>query len=160
MKTLKFLVLITILSFLNEIGRAQSTYEFKEFMRTQGYKIVAAWAHPTSTFVDGSIDLDDRTVRLKINYTTAGDNSCTTVFDFYLNYAGLIGSIDIVSDDDWFPAFQAATNIKNWIDENLQEREKDEVVSKLENYLRKTYYNFDGKDLCLVILNVNWIDYY
>ena len=125
-------------------------------------EMIAFFAHPTSTYVSSSSYVSGNTVYLTIKMKDGwfGDINYMELA-IVVNYNNFIGSIKVLRDDDSFPAFLSLSIIKSLIDEEIRGSGDDdasraeEIVAEI---LNRSYYQWNGQDLCLFFLNFQWLD--
>jgi hypothetical protein len=142
---------------INNPSYTSSGSSLSNFFKYVGIKTLAGLAHPTNTFKSGTFDIYSNSIVVNIKY-----------FDGYYTKLritkknNLFTAIEVISDNDWASPFIAISIVKELADEamkNSEDEDKDETKSKLEKELGKMYYEFDGIDISLFILNLDWAAY-
>lgn len=145
-------------------------YSYKERLMisfaNETVEMIGFFAHPTSTYVKHKTSVYDDVAYITITLEdTSGEWSDLKV-KTWVNGADLIGGFKVIHDEDWFPPFLATSILKEAIDDFLQEHGSDSDVQRAKSLtsqiLDRTYYQWDGGDMCLFMLNTVWLseDYY
>lgn len=181
MKTLKSIlvsgVLFLLFSLTTEANAAttlrcinESTFELNEnspsyYLRNfceQNAKLISLFAHPTSDYRYSSVEVYGKTAYITITTVDMWGDNYNLKVKVWVNSMGFIGGIKLISDEDFWPPFASITILKSLIDDMLRENEDNEDVQKAKSVtaqiLDKTYYQWDGKGLCLFALNAEWVN--
>ena len=130
------------------------------FFKYKGLETISFYAHPTNTRIVGRSIVNDykNWVDIGIRYKEA-----ITILRIYKGGFPLyFKEIEVLNDDDDFPAFVAVGLFKNSVLEiykNSDEYKRQRVKSALENYYMTKFENMNGKELALLALNLEYIDY-
>lgn len=132
-----------------------STVSNSSFLK-EAAEVVAFLAHPTSEIYSTSVSSNGSYGTISVTYKSAwtGDYFDAT-FKVGFGSGKFIKSVDVISDEAVAPAFMVTTFVKEIIEDIMIEDEEAvyEAVQVVESYMGKTVDEFDGGDLCLLILN-------
>ncbi|GEM_PF-6492586 len=134
-----------------------STSPIERFFKHDGVATLAQFAHPSDTYLNGSYTIYADQVVVEINYAEG----------FYTKLSikrsnGFFTGIRVLKDENTWPAFWAVTLIKELVEaamEESEQEEKEEAKSLMERELAKAFDEFDGEDLALFALNLEWMEY-
>lgn len=125
-------------------------------------RTILRFAHPTSKFLGSSVQTYRDYALLTIEAKGIWGSYATMQVKVSVNSLGVINNVRIVRDDDDWPAFATISIIKELVDEQLQQMDNDEATSQAQQItqeiLSKTYYQWDGADMCLFIMNAAWLN--
>lgn len=127
----------------------------ENFFKYVGVKTLATLAHPTNTFISGEYSISPGYVVVKINYE--GGIFTKLRID---KRNGIYSKLTILEDSDFFSPFLAITLIKSIVDNEMKNSDSaNETKSLLERELGKLYYQFNGEDVSLFLLNMYRFNY-
>jgi len=133
------------------VATASNSYFLKE-----AAEVVAFLAHPSSEIYSTSVSSNGSYGTISVTYKSAWTGDYFDAkFKVGFGSGKFIRSIDVISDEAFMPAFTATTNVKDIIADILIEDEDAvyEAASVVERFTGKDLSEFDGGDLCLLILN-------
>lgn len=156
----KLLTLFLFLFFSVVYGQNSRLYDF---VRKSGFKTIATCAHPSNTtnYNLSSISEDDNNIYISVVYneTFFGKNEQTNVI--LKKSWGRLGINNIVITKDYSPvdAFYFTKLIKNAALSlyEVSSSKNDEVKNILESKFYKSFNQFNGIELALFILNINYL---
>jgi len=156
-------ILLTLFFFLTiSFGYGQNSRLY-DFVRRSGFKTIATCAHPSNTtnYSLSAISEDDENIYISVFYTETffGKNEQTNVV--LKKGWGSLGINSIIVTKDYSPvnAFYFTKLIKNTA-LSLYESSSSknyEVKKTLESKFYKTFNEFNGIELALFILNINYL---
>ncbi len=133
----------------------KSSSSMGNFFKYVGVSTLAGFAHPSNTYQSGYYNVYNNYVDVEINYN---DGLYTKLRVYKKN--GFFTDIKVMADNDFPPPFFFASVLKEIADEAIQYSEdEDETKNRLEEELGKAFYEFDGVDIALFLLNLKWLDY-
>ena len=144
---------------INNPGYAYSSYSsnssLSNFFKYQGVATLAGLAHPSNTYEYGTYVVNSDHAIVEIFYA---DNLYTKLKIDITN--GMFTGIEVMRDNDFPAPFFLISLLKEFADEAMKNSEnKNETKSRLEEELGKLYYDFNGVDISLFVLNLEWMDY-
>ena len=145
-----------------ELSTTSSSTLLRNFCKNNA-KVISFFAHPTSEYKYSSVEISGRNAYLTITSLDAwsGDYNKMKV-KVWVNGMGFIGGVKLLQDDDFWPAFVSMTLLKSVVDDLMKENRGNESIetakSVTSQILDETYYQWDGKGLCLFLLNTYWLD--
>ena len=147
---------------LAEEGPSSDRYSLLLQFANNNAEMISFLAHPTSTYLSSSTSISGNTayitIRMKDNWM--GDVNYLKVA-LSINRYDYIGNFRVISDGDFFPAFAVVDEIKKIIDDEVRgsgDKNATRAEQVVEEILNSTYYEWDGKDLVLFLLNLSWLD--
>lgn len=144
--TMKYLTAILVLFTMSlQLVEAQSRMNrFFAYDDCNAYMWVSRFAHPTNEFKSGYCedfgDYVDVTVCSKVH---------TTKIRFYKSNSGFY-DLKVISDTDWFGAFEACNLIKNTAIDFLRDKNPD-TIRDIENIFGNLN-RLNCKQMCLAVL--------
>jgi len=132
------------------------TYDSQTYFLEEAAEVIAFLAHPSSEIYSTSVSSKGSYGIISVTYKSAWTGDYFDAkFKVGFGSGKFIRSIDVISDEAFMPAFTATTNVKDIIADILIEDEDAvyEAASVVERFTGKDLSEFDGGDLCLLILN-------
>ncbi len=116
---------------------------------------LAALAHPTNTFQGGKYRIYDDMVIIEIFY----EGNIRTKVRLDVNNGAVIG-VHTLYDNDWFPPFLGIELMKDLLYDLAKEVDSSsKVTNSYEKWLNKTVYEFNGKEIVMLVMTLSWLGY-
>ena len=123
---------------------------FFSYNDNQAYWWLSKCAHPTNTFKYGTLTMSGDNVYVTVNADGSWSGNYDTKVRLHKN-GSRFDYIEVISDTDWAPAFEATNIIKNLVANYLNNNFHDSL-SMLESMYGKRLVDMNGKELCAAII--------
>lgn len=117
-------------------------------------------AHPTVTYGSSTVSVLEDKVYIDIDYYSWTHKNLSIQLAFSIRSDGILQSLQVNHDSPGFPPFKATEELKNAAINMMSSNEDQDtkgMMGTLYKSLQNNLNNVTGEQLCVFILNSNWI---